>query len=113
MVLAKRARQARTIASVVAKRPREIRYVRSLLKTRGKSTVSLRVPWLPFDVIRLLADEVLPTSRVFEFGGGGSTAWFADRAAAVDLRGQMRLPSQGADANLDRRHHRYTGHSTS
>jgi predicted O-methyltransferase YrrM len=31
----------------------------------------------------MLAEEVSPESRIFEYGGGGSTAWFADRAGQV------------------------------
>jgi predicted O-methyltransferase YrrM len=41
------------------------------------------MPWLPFVVIDLLATEIGRESLIFEFGGGGSTAWFADRAGRV------------------------------
>lgn len=41
------------------------------------------MPWLAFNVIELLDDALAPDSKVFEFGGGGSTIWFARRAAEV------------------------------
>ena len=43
----------------------------------------LQLPWLPFRLIDELAARVDGTSRVFEYGGGGSTLWFLDRGAAV------------------------------
>jgi predicted O-methyltransferase YrrM len=41
------------------------------------------VPWLPFAVIDHLSELLESGSRVFEFGGGGSTLWFADRGMLV------------------------------
>ena len=45
--------------------------------------IESRVPWLPFRVIERLERELTPTSRVFEYGGGGSTLWFADHCGEV------------------------------
>lgn len=71
------------VVGVVVRKPEEARHLLRLLRTRGKQTVSVRLPWLPFEVIDLLSTEVSPASRVFEFGGGGSTTWFADHAGRV------------------------------
>jgi predicted O-methyltransferase YrrM len=43
----------------------------------------LRLPWLPFRLIDELEAIVRPGSRVFEYGGGGSTLWYLDRGAVV------------------------------
>jgi predicted O-methyltransferase YrrM len=43
----------------------------------------LRLPWLPFRLIDELEGIVGPGSRVFEYGGGGSTLWYLDHGAAV------------------------------
>jgi predicted O-methyltransferase YrrM len=43
----------------------------------------LRLPWLPFRLIDELEAVVGPGSRVFEYGGGGSTLWYLDRGAVV------------------------------
>jgi predicted O-methyltransferase YrrM len=45
--------------------------------------MTLHLPWLPFRLIDELADLVGPGSRVFEYGGGGSTLWFLERGAEV------------------------------
>lgn len=42
-----------------------------------------RVPWITFAARRQLARIVRPGMRVFEYGAGGSTLWFADRGATV------------------------------
>nr|WP_246377973.1 class I SAM-dependent methyltransferase [Nocardioides ginsengisegetis] len=54
-----------------------------LLATRGRSTLTLRLPWLPFALIDRLDEVIGAGSRVFEYGGGGSTLWFLDRGAEV------------------------------
>lgn len=40
-------------------------------------------PWLDPAAVALLNDLVLPTDRVFEWGSGRSTRWFAGRARSV------------------------------
>jgi predicted O-methyltransferase YrrM len=67
----------------VAREPSLARDLPRLLRTRGKSTVTLRYPWLPFRLIDELADVIGPGTKVFEYGGGGSTLWFLDRGAEV------------------------------
>lgn len=54
-----------------------------LLATGGRGTMRLRLPWLPFRLIEELEAVVCAGSRVFEYGGGGSTLWFLDRGAIV------------------------------
>jgi hypothetical protein len=54
-----------------------------LLATGARGTIRLRLPWLPFRLIDELEAVVSSGSRVFEYGGGGSTLWFLDRGAVV------------------------------
>jgi precorrin-6B methylase 2 len=80
------ARQARLVGSsalVLAREPSLGRELPRLLATRGRSTLKLELPWLPFRLIDELAVRVDDSSRVFEYGGGGSTLWFLDRGATV------------------------------
>jgi predicted O-methyltransferase YrrM len=49
----------------------------------GPSPLEQRVPWLPFTIAAALANTIDDGWRVAEFGGGGSTVWFADRGAIV------------------------------
>lgn len=51
--------------------------------SEGSRTLDLREPWRPHAVIDLLASRLDRGSAVLEFGGGGSTAFFADRAGSV------------------------------
>jgi hypothetical protein len=43
----------------------------------------MRIPWLTFPCIGLLEKTIGAGSRVFEYGGGGSTLFFLDRGATV------------------------------
>lgn len=63
--------------------PTDLRHLSAWVRLLQPSPLDSRVPWLPFSVIDHLSEFVGPGSRVFEFGGGGSTLWFADRGAAV------------------------------
>jgi predicted O-methyltransferase YrrM len=58
-----------------------IPYLRSLLP--GKSPLADGVPWLTFRAIRWLASNIDRSMRVFEYGSGGSTLFFARRAGEV------------------------------
>jgi hypothetical protein len=73
---------ARSIRDVVRK-PSRVNGLWRLVRTRGRGTMHLRLPWLPFALIAELEACIGPESRVFEFGGGGSTLWFLDRGAWV------------------------------
>jgi hypothetical protein len=79
-------RQARYLARTVrgvAGEPSLARDLPRLIGTRGRSTVSLRYPWLPFRLIDELDAFVGSEAKVFEYGGGGSTLWFLDHGAEV------------------------------
>lgn len=67
----------------MASDPGQIRYAGAWLPTLRRSTVELRMPWLPYRVIDRVGAHLTPRSRVAEYGGGGSTLWFADRAGEV------------------------------
>ncbi len=62
-----------------------LRYFPRWRKSRlpGASSLRDRQPWISFAAIDLLKRVVKPTDRVFEFGGGGSTLFWCDRAAEV------------------------------
>ena len=79
-------RQARYLARTaraVAGAPSLGRELPRLIGTRGRSTVALRYPWLPFRLIDELDAFIGTEAKVFEYGGGGSTLWFLDRGAEV------------------------------
>lgn len=67
----------------LAAHPRDGRELGRLLKSRGRSTVTLRTPWLPYRLVDELEARLQPGMRVFEYGGGGSTLWFLDRGLDV------------------------------
>lgn len=66
------------------RRPSRARRLGTMLRSLTSSTMELRLPWLPYDLIDVL-DVYVATKRVrvFEYGGGGSTLWFAARAEHV------------------------------
>ncbi len=49
----------------------------------GHTSLTDRLPWLTFPAIDILQQKTANESRVFEFGGGGSTLFFLDRAGKV------------------------------
>jgi len=49
----------------------------------GKTPLDLEVPWFSYAAIDFLNGFVQPHMRVFEFGSGGSTLFFARRASTV------------------------------
>jgi hypothetical protein len=67
----------------IAHEPKLGRDFPRLLVTGGRSTMRMRLPWLPFRLIDELGSVVRSGSQVFEYGGGGSTLWFLDRGAVV------------------------------
>jgi predicted O-methyltransferase YrrM len=79
----KRRRQAIQVAQLLARNPKQARHLPRLSRTIGTPPLETRLPWLAFDVIDWLAAVMTPTTSVFEYGGGGSTAFFADRVARV------------------------------
>ena len=67
----------------MVRRPRLARDIPRTLGTFGKGTLDLREAWLPYRLTDTLLHRIGPGTRVFEYGGGGSTAWFADLGADV------------------------------
>jgi predicted O-methyltransferase YrrM len=49
----------------------------------GRSTMTDEMPWLTYEAIDFLNRYVRKTMRVFEFGGGGSSVYFAKHAGHV------------------------------
>lgn len=63
--------------------PGDITTVPRWFRERRASTMDLRQPWWPY-AMTAYVESVLPASaRVFEYGGGGSSLWLADRGAHV------------------------------
>jgi Methyltransferase domain len=81
--LRRQAAFVRETARRTAREPTLGREFLRLLATRGRSTIRLRLPWLPFRLIDELEAVVCAGTRVFECGGGGSTLWLLDRGAVV------------------------------
>jgi len=82
-MLARQARLMGRSAGQIARQPSLGCEFPRLVATRGRSTMRLALPWLPFRLIDELAERVDGASRVFEYGGGGSTLWFLDQGAEV------------------------------
>jgi hypothetical protein len=49
----------------------------------GRQPIECELPWISFGALRFLRSYVRPTHTVFEYGGGGSTLWFARHARSV------------------------------
>lgn len=72
----------------------ELRLPNSYLRTSGwlrSSQVGVAVdaagqplPWIPYPLIHFLDTKLRPSLRMFEFGAGYSTLWYAKRVAQVD-----------------------------
>ena len=65
-----------------------ITYLKNIVKDlrqfrQFQRTVQAPTPWLVPGAVDFLSDAVQPDSRVLEFGGGGSTLWFLQRAGLV------------------------------
>jgi hypothetical protein len=67
----------------LVRHPRDGRELSRLLRAGVRSTVTLRVPWLPFRLVDTLEGRLRPGMRVCEYGGGGSTLWFLDHGLEV------------------------------
>lgn len=52
-------------------------------KLAHSSSVKAKLPWISFPVIEFLKNNLKSDSKVFEYGGGGSTLFFLNRAAEV------------------------------
>jgi LPS sulfotransferase NodH len=76
-------RGAGRVAGQLVRDPRQARYLGRWVPTVERTTLEAGLPWLPFEIIDRLDQFLTPTARVFEYGGGGSTLWMAERAGEV------------------------------
>lgn len=58
-----------------------LHWMRSMAQRRHP--LSYALPWITFDAIRALAPLARPGTRVFEFGSGHSTLWWAEHGAEI------------------------------
>lgn len=65
--------------------PRELRRIPRWLRERRAGTLELRQPWWPYDMVELVERLLPANSRVFEYGGGGSSLWLSDRGASLTV----------------------------
>lgn len=67
----------------LGERPHDIpRYLGSL-PVWGRRPIDLQLPWWSFAAIDFMEKHCTGTERVFEFGTGGSTVFFAERCQSV------------------------------
>jgi len=72
---------ARLMGNLARKPTRIPSYLRQSI---GKKTpLELQLPWIAFSAIEFLEDYLTDSKSVAEFGGGGSTLFFAQRAKKV------------------------------
>lgn len=72
-------------ASALLKRPGDsLSYVRTLPCWR-KQPLDYALPWYSFAAIDWIEKNIKPTHRVFEYGGGGSSLFYASRACSVTV----------------------------
>ncbi|MCE0484383.1 MAG: class I SAM-dependent methyltransferase [Methylacidiphilales bacterium] len=75
-------RLGRLAGNLVA-HPRYIgKYIATSLSSR-LTPLKLQLPWFSYAAIEFLEKFLRPTMQVFEYGGGGSTVFFARRTAEV------------------------------
>ena len=78
------AQRVRKLVGNISRHPANLpRYVAHNLVTR-RSPIELQLPWFSYSAIDFLKIFLRKTHRVFEFGSGGSTLFFADRCASVE-----------------------------
>ena len=69
----------------ITRHPQELVRHPEWLRQRTAVTMTLRSPWWPYDAVAWMAAAIPCRTRVFEYGGGGSTLWLADRGAVVTV----------------------------
>lgn len=79
----KRGTHVRQVGLALVKQPSAVRFLPRLAASAGQSPLDLRLPWLPFPLIDKLRERLTRLDAVFEYGGGGSTLFFADRVGKV------------------------------
>lgn len=75
--------RALRLLGALARRPLDLpRYLR-YLPAWNRWPTDIEQPWMAFGAIDFLQRRLTPATRVFEFGSGGSSFFFARRAGAV------------------------------
>ena len=67
----------------ISRHPAELTRHLEWLRQRTAATMTMRMPWWPYDAVAWMTANISPDTCVFEYGGGGSTLWLADRDASV------------------------------
>ena len=83
MRIAKAVKRAPELGLLLLRDPVQVRHVKQWWMGLRSTPIESKIPWLPFRIIDLLDAHLTPNAKVFEFGGGGSTLWFAERAGEV------------------------------
>ena len=78
-------RTLRDLALHYGRRPGRLGELTRWAADRGATTVERRLPWWPYAAAATVSAALPPSARVFEYGGGGSTLWLADRGAEVTV----------------------------
>ncbi|MDP1580282.1 MAG: hypothetical protein Q8M02_08385 [Candidatus Didemnitutus sp.] len=76
-------RKATDLLTALARSPRDVLPYFCHLPLWGRQPLDLELPWFSYQAIRFLETYVQPQHRIFEFGSGGSSFFFARRAAQI------------------------------
>src|SRR5687768_17402765 len=74
-------RSARSVAAMAANPSDALRWLRDRIERC--TPISAGLPWIAWSCIRFLVQRVPPGARVFEWGAGGSTIFFAALGCSV------------------------------
>jgi SAM-dependent methyltransferase len=96
-------------AGTLAQRLQDVRRYVAHRRSGGTSPLEAELPWMSYAVIDLLEDRLRPDAVVYEYGSGGSTLFFARRAAKVvsvehDERWARAVNNRLAELGLDHAH---------
>src|SRR4051812_39332685 len=75
--------KAFALAGALAGSPRDLLPYFRYLPLWGRRPADVEKPWFSFGAIRYLENYLRPQHRVFEYGSGGSSFFFARRAGEV------------------------------
>lgn len=75
-------RALRLTVHLVTRPKNTARYLQNYLIAR-KTPLDMEIPWMAYDVIDFLDSYLRPDMKVFEYGSGGSTLFFAKRVDKV------------------------------
>jgi hypothetical protein len=93
------------LASVLAKEPRYlVRYVKEGILAPTDACLHRGLPWFSFSAIEFLEQRMHSGMTVYEYGGGGSTIFFAERAARIVTVESDERWVEPIEAQLRRRH---------